>query len=354
MRTKWLGLLALLPVVGCGPVPDGDALEEYASIRSAITGSFSFDGAINVAVDASRAYVATGDALGVLDLATGSQKSYAFAVHDVAVSGNLVYALDAVAPGRPVGFLNRGGNGTLRVLSFANPASPASAAPSIDIPVGPYSGVSAAGSRFVVSGGTGSLTAGTITGGKLVTTFKTDLGAGQPDILLSPDGSQAYVSTDFDRDMVGITVLSMATGAVLDRIPLASGTFHVFTAPGQSAPANFALESAYVPGKNLLLTAHVDGLAAIDLAKLDNNASTSPVVRSLSPAALGVAPISVDVYGTTAYVVGSSPSAQLVTVDIGTFRVLGRRSLSGTPSSVAVNATSIVVANSNGVQVLAR
>ena len=146
----------------------------------------------------------------------------------------------------------------------------------------------------------------------------------------------------------------MATGATLDSIPLASGTLHVFTTPGQFAPANFALESAVVPGKNLLLTAHVDGLAAIDLRRLDNNMNTSPIVRSLSASALGITPISVEVYGNTAYVVGSSPAPQLVTVDIDTFRVLTRRSLSGTPTSVAVNATSVVVANRSGVQVLAR
>lgn len=352
MQTERLGFLALLIFLGCGTDPESSA--EYASLRSALVGTYSFAGATNVAVDDARAYIATGSGLGVLDLTTGSQTTYSLATDDVAVSGNLVYALDAVAPGRPVGVLNRGGNGTLRILSFATPASPSFAAPAIDIPVGPYSGVTAAGSRFIVSGGTGLLTAGTLTGGKLATNFNRDLGAGQPDVLLSPDGSQAYVSTDFDRDTVGITVLSMATGATLDSIPLASGTLHVFTTPGQFAPANFALESAVVPGKNLLLTAHVDGLAAIDLLRLDNNMNTSPIVRSLSASALGITPISVEVYGNTAYVVGSSPAPQLVTVDIDTFRVLTRRSLSGTPTSVAVNATSVVVANRSGVQVLLR
>ena len=62
-----------------------------------------------MAVDDARAYIATGSGLGVLDLTTGSQTTYSLATDDVAVSGNLVYALDAVAPGRPVGVLNRGG-----------------------------------------------------------------------------------------------------------------------------------------------------------------------------------------------------------------------------------------------------
>lgn len=354
MRTKWMGLLALFQALGCGPLAETDGSEEYASSVSALAGSYSFAGATNVAIGGSRAYIATGSALGVLDLTTGSKTSFSLRAHDVAVSGTTVYALDAVAPGRTPDLSNQGGSGMLRVISFANPASPAYAAPAISVPIGPFSGVSTAGGRFVVSGGTGVLTAGTLRSGALSTSFTRDLGVGQPDVLLSPDGSQAYVSTDFDGNTYGITVLSMATGATLDRIPLVSGSSRVLTTPGQFAPANFTVESAYVPGKNLLVTTHIDGLEAIDLTRLDNNASTSPVVRSLSASDLGVIPINVDVYGTTAYVVGSRPSAQLVTVDVDTFRVTGRRSLSGTPTSVAVDATSIVVANRSGVLVLAR
>ena len=59
-------------------------------------------------------------------------------------------------------------------------------------------------------------------------------------------------------------------------------------APGSAAPANFAVQSAVVPGQSTLVAVHPDGMAAIDLTRLDNNAATSPVVRSLTATALGV------------------------------------------------------------------
>ena len=141
-------------------------------------------------------------------------------------------------------------------------------------------------------------------------------------------------------------------GATLDRVSLVSGSSRVLSSPGSAAPANFAVQSAVVPGQSLLVAAHPDGMAAIDLTRLDNNPATSPIVRSISAAALGVIPVHVAATGTTAYVVGSSPSPQLVKVQLDTFRVLGRTALSGTPRGLAVSATQLVVATGAAVEVL--
>lgn len=351
---KWLGFL-MLPVLGCGSAADlADPAPDYVdNISSALTSTYSFPGATNVALSGSTAYIARGSSLGVLDLKTGSSVSYTIRAHDVAVSGSTVYVLDAVAPGARPDFSNQGGSGSLNVLSFATPASPSFAAPALRVPVGPFSGIATGGGRFVVSGGTGLLTAGTFTGTALSRGFTRDLGTGQPDVTLSADGTQAYVATDFDGNTYGITVLNMATGATLDRVALVSGSSRVLSSPGSAAPANFAVQSAVVPGQSTLVAVHPDGMAAIDLTRLDNNAATSPVVRSLTATALGVLPVHVAVAGNTAYVVGSSPSPQLVKVQIDTFKVLGRTALGGTPRGLAVSSTQLVIATGGGVEVLA-
>lgn len=348
---KWLGFL-MLPVLGCGSATDPSAPDYVDDITSALTSTYSFPGATNVALSGSTAYIARGSSLGVLDLKTGSAVSYTIRAHDVAVAGSTVYVLDAVAPGARPDFSNQGGSGSLNVLSFATPTSPSFAATALRVPVGPFSGIATGGGRFVVSGGTGLLTAGSLTGATLTRSFTRDLGTGQPDVTLSDDGTRAYVATDFDGNTYGITVLNMATGATLDRISLVSGSSRVLSSPGSAAPANFAVQSAVVPGQSLLVAAHPDGLAAIDLTRLDNNPATSPILRSISAAALGVIPVHVAATGTTAYVVGSSPSPQLVKVQLDTFRVLGRTALSGTPRGLAVSATQLVVATGAAVEVL--
>ncbi len=348
---KWVGFLGLLPFLGCGSAADSTP-ESVGTLTSALTGSYSFSGATNVAISGQRAYIARGSSLGVLDLTTGSTVSYTLRTHDVAAAGNYVYALDAVAPGTAPDFSNQGGSGSLNVLSFANPTAPAYAATALRVPVGPFSGIATGGGRFVVSGGTGVLTAGTFAAGALTRSLTRDLGLGQPDVTLSADGAQAYVSTDFDGNSYGITVLNVATGATLDRVPLVSGSSRVLSSPGSATPANFAVTSAAVAGRTFIVAAHTDGMAAIDLTRLDNNPATSPVLRTVSAATLGVVPVHVETSGTTAYVVGSSPSAQLVKVNVDTFRVLGRTALSGTPRGLAVSATAVVIANGSGVQVL--
>ncbi|HEX2574119.1 MAG TPA: hypothetical protein VH877_31525 [Polyangia bacterium] len=352
MRTTSALFLALLPAFGCGPT-SGDGIEAVDTGSSALVGSYALSGATNVAIGGTRAYVARGSSLGVLDLTTGSTVSYTVRTHDVAVSGNYVYTLDAVAPGASPDFSNQGGSGSLNVINFTTPTSPAYAASALSTNVGPFSGVAVAGSRFIVSGGTGLLRTGTFTGSALTSSYTRDLGLGQPDVTISADGAQAYVSTDFDGTNYGVTVLNAGTGATLDRIVLASGS-SVLNTPGSATPANFGVESAVVPSRNFILTASINGVAAIDLTRLDNNISTSPVLRTVSASTLGVTPINVDVYGTTAYVVGSSPSARLVWFNVDTFQVLGSKAISGTPRAVAVDANNIVVANVTGVQVLSR
>ena len=147
--------------------------------------------AVNLALSGDLAYVALGEAgLGVFDVRARRMVTVlvpedgAGSVDDLALADGLLFALDARAPGH------------LTTYALADARRPARSSGALPVPVEPFSGVSAAGGRVVVSGGTRPLTVAAYgPGGALATgTGSTELGRGQPDVLLAPGGAVAYVS----------------------------------------------------------------------------------------------------------------------------------------------------------------
>src|SRR5258705_8772507 len=148
--------------------------------------------AANVVIAGSTAYATLADrGFAILDVASGRRLAMvpppagSESVDDLATADGLLFALDARPPGH------------LSVFSIADPSHPVLANAPVDAAVGPFSGVSAHAGKVIVSGGTSlmSLRAydarGTLSG-VLATT---DFGRGQPFVLLSPDGTRAFVST---------------------------------------------------------------------------------------------------------------------------------------------------------------
>jgi hypothetical protein len=234
--------------------------------------------------------LATGQAVARVPPPAGSQS-----IDDLAVADGLLFVLDARAPG------------FLSVLSLADPKAPALVSGPVPVPVGPFTGVSAAAGRVVVSGGTSRLTLRSYDPeGHLGAAAATaDLGRGQPDVLLSSDGRRAYVSTHFFGPRFGITVLDVGDPpALTERGRLELETFG-FTAGG-AKPANFPVEMAARAG--LVLVAHSHGLAFVDV-----RGASPTLVKLLDP---GVEAVNVDVVDDMAVVVGSSPRPLLAFVDI--------------------------------------
>jgi hypothetical protein len=293
---SWI-LLVLLVAPGCylGSLT-------YPTLRSG--------DASHVAVEGSTAYVARGGmGVEVVDLDSrkrvlmlpppaGSRSSDHLSVAD----GNL-FVLDAR-------------RGRLSVYSVVEPRRPVLAVPPVDVPVGPFSGVSASGGRVIVSGGTSELTVFAYDGAGHLGKQRAiaDLGRGQPEVRMAPDGKRAVVSTHFTRPDFGITMLEVHAPP---RAPEPRGTLKLSGAgfsPGGFKPANFPLV-AIVAG-DLVFAAHGGGLAVIDAGDL----SAPRLLRVLT---LPVEPVSVSLStdGSTLAVVGSAPSPRVVLVDARTLDV---------------------------------
>jgi len=204
-----------------------------------------------------RAYIAAGaDGIDVVP-ASGKKAAARIAptqpmdrVDDLAVADGWLFALDATPPGH------------LQVYSLAHPDQPTSVDTAIAVPVGPFSGVSAAAGRVAVSGGTSSLTLRRYdVAGRLENQVATvDLGRGQPDLALRADGRLAIVSThrigpDFG---MGFVALDGATPHLLGFVPLRAAGFSA----GGYKPAHFPLVAAWQV--NHVYVAHGGGLAVID------------------------------------------------------------------------------------------
>jgi hypothetical protein len=221
-------------------------------------------------------------------------------VDDLALADGLLFALDARAPGH------------LTTYRLADPLRPERVSRPLEVPVEPFSGVSAAGGRAVVSGGTKPLTVAAYDGeGRLgPATAAADLGRGQPDVLVSPGGAVAWVSTHFSllRATYGITAIALGTPPepprTLSRLEIDGAGF----TPGAARPASFALEAA-LDGRTLLVASGA-GLSILDVAD-----PAAP--RLLSTLPLPVRAVNVDAAGGLAAVVGSVPSPTLVLVDLG-------------------------------------
>jgi len=262
--------------------------------------------ATNVVLDGGLAYVALGErGLGVYHVESRSMveviapEAGAESVDDLALADGLLFALDARAPGH------------LSVYRLTDPRRPLLVSGPMPVPVEPFSGVSAAAGRVVVSGGTKNLTVASYgEGGALAgITAAASLGRGQPDVLLAPDGAIAWVSTHFSwlKATYGVTGLRLETPPAsptpISRLELDGAGF----TPGAAKPANFPLESAL--DGHTLLVAFGAGLAAIDVVD-----PAAPRLLSVTP--LPVRPVNVDAAGGHAAVVGSDPAPRLVLVDV--------------------------------------
>lgn len=293
--------------------------------------------AANVAIHGSLAFVSLGQrGLEIVDVASGNVLEIvppppsSESVDDLAIAGDFLFALDARPPGH------------LSVFSLAAfPKMKLTSAP-VRVAVGPFSGVSAGGGRVIVSGGTSLMSLRTYDSeGKLGPLLaETDCGRGQPDVLMSPDGNRAFVSTHRWGPYFGLTVVRVAvsppsltqTGSVrLDT--------YGFTAGG-AKPASFPIETA-LEG-DVLYVATSRGLTVISVAVPDQ-----PTV--LATLDTGVEGVNVDVRNHLAAVVGSSPRPRLVLIDARSPpspRIVRSIPLpeGSRPTGVAIGATHVVVA----------
>lgn len=315
---------------------------------SEVTVSFVSQRTNNVAAFDGLAYLARGSAgLGVLDLETRVVRNVTLpssmrSVDDVSVADGLLFALDASSPG------------FLAVFDLADPYQPRLVGGPVGVPVSPFAGVSAAGGRVVVSGGTSLLTVRSYsqaTGQLSSGVASIDLGIGQPDVLVSPDGLAAYVSTDFagffGGATFGVTVLGLNAPPQLPTIRSRVGMPGAGFTSGVRGPANFPIESVAL-SSDAFVTAHGAGLTHVD-------ASTG---RILSSRNLGAPLVNVDADRDRAFAVG--PGGRLIEIDYssspaGTL-ISNRIVLSGAPfTGVAVTDEHIVIAaNERGVIVLPR
>jgi hypothetical protein len=303
--------------------------------------------AANVAIAGDFAYATLGaGGIEIVRLAGGERRAMALppgaSADDLAVADGLLFVLDARPPGG------------LSVYSLADPAAPALREPPVAVEVGPFAGVSAAAGRVAVSGGTGLLSLrGYARDGRLGAEVATaDLGRGQPDLRLSPDGQSAFVSTHVFGPRFELRVVRLGSDPLRiepgGSLPLATFGF----TPGGARPASFPVQSGALPG-GLVLVAHAAGLGVVDAA----DPGAPRLLRVLD---VGVLPVAVDAQGGVAAVVGSSPEPRLVVLDlrdparaeIAAARALPAGSLA---TGVAIGPSQVAVAaHARGVLVFAR
>jgi hypothetical protein len=294
----------------------------------------------NLVANGSLVYATLADdGIAVFD-ATSEQRLATIAppagesIDDLALADDLLFALDARPPGH------------LSVYSLANPRHPSFVAPSHDVPVGPFSGVSAAHGLCIVSGGTSQLTAwrydarGSLTGP--VATI--DLGRGQPDVLVTAAGL-LYVSTHYWGPYFGIDIVRFDSArSRLDKLaelPLAGAGFTT----GGAKPANFPIESTLL-GNDTLLVASARGIDVVDI----HVAEQPRLVGSID---VGGPAVNVDVEDRVAAVAVAGDAPALVLLDFGSVPPQQRRFLLpvGTfPAGVALGGPrAAVAAGKNGV-----
>lgn len=299
------------------------------------------DASTNVAIAHGVAYVARS-ARGIerIELRSGRRVMSPVPVHsdrvdDLAVADGLLFALDATPPGRLSTF-RVARDGALHAVA------------DVEVPVGPFSGVAAAGGHVIVSGGTSSLSLfryrrdGTLDASASLA----DFGRGQPDVALADGGRVALVSTHVRGPRFGLTVADVSDPPLALRergyleIPGAG-----FTAGGFH-PANFPLQSAAC--RDVVLVVHGGGLSVLRAPP-----GRAPSLLAWSDLGLQATAIAVDAERSLAYVVGAAPRPQLLTLDIrqpAHPRVIARDALMayGSPSAIALDATHLVVALQGG------
>ena len=286
------------------------------------------------------------DGVAIIDAATGRTITTlpppegAESVDDVAVAGDILFTLDARAPGH------------LAAYAIHNPAAPRQVATARAVPVGPFSGVSASGGICIVSGGTSRLTVWRydrhgVLEGPVATG---DFGRGQPDVLVSPSRSLAFVSTHYWGPYFGLDVVRYdSTGqlTLLSELPLDGAGFTA----GGAKPASFPFVTSILD-PHTLLVAYARGLGVIDITRPE----APRLVRTVP---LGGPAVSLTVRDSTALAAVGGDEPALVLLEFSDGREIGRRRLplaAGTiPGGVALTATRAAVAlGPRGVQVFPR
>ena len=296
--------------------------------------------AANVVTDGTLAFVSLGErGLEIVDVASGKvleivpPPASSESVDDLAIAGRFLFALDARPPGH------------LSVFSLASSPSLKLVSPPTEVAVGPFSGVSAGGGRVIVSGGTSlmSLRAYDSEGRLGPRLAEIDCGRGQPDILMNPDGTWAFVSTHRWGPYFGLTSVRVAGSppSMTKSGSLKLDTYG-FTAGG-AKPANFPIETA-LEG-DVLYAATLRGLTVVSMAVPDQP-------NLLATLDAGVKGVNVDVRDHLAALVGSSPKPTLVLIDVrspSSPRVVRSISLpeGSRPTGVAIGAAHVVVAAGN-------
>ena len=333
---RWLAAAVAIALLVVGVASPGCAWVAlgYGSLRYPTTRSGE---SANVVISGTTAYGTLGDrGLEVVDLTSPERRrviappSGSESVDDLSIADGLLFLLDARRPGH------------LSVFSLADSGKPGLASAPVAVEVGPFSGVSAGGGRVVVSGGTSLLSLRAYDrGGRLGPVIATaDLGRGQPDVLVAPEGTRAFVSTHFGGPHFGLTALALAgRTAALARGGKVDLDTYGFT-PGGAKPASFPVEAA-VTG-NIVLVAHEGGLAVISVEDLSRP-------RLLTVLGLPVRAVNVDVDGAMAAVVGSSPKPLMVLIDVANPSAPVVRGTVALPegsraTSVAIGPDDIVVA----------
>jgi len=247
-------------------------------------------------------------------------------VDDVAAADGLLFVLDARPPG------------SLAVYSLADRLNPTLIAPAIDVPVGPFSGVSAAHGVAVVSGGTSALSSWSYDAtGALGDVAHIDLGRGQPDALVG-DAGTVFVSTHYWGPYFGLDVVrrDSASLRVVARVRLTDAGFTT----GGAKPANFPVEAALLDSATLLV-AHRRGVAVLDVSRPD----AARLVRVID---VGGPAVNVDAMDRVAAVSvgGGVPAVVLIDFRSGPAAVVRRVTLpSGTkPAGVALSRHSVLIA----------
>ncbi len=285
-------------------------------------------GPINLAVDGERIGVAVGErGVDLLDWKTSARLAHADpggasdSYDDVALAGGWLFALDA-----DDGLLSVFDAKTLAVVQR-----------DVEVPVGPYSGVAAAGGRVVVSGGTDAATVFRYdTAGRLTVERTVEGHRGKPEVALDREGRAMFFSTHFSDPVDGHEFgLSVATfdGRFVDALGLPGAGF----TEGGGRPASFPIRAAITQER--VLVAHGGGLSIVAYdGTLD--------LKLLTTLNLGIQAVDVTVEGSTAWVVGVSPSS-VVEVDLtepAAPKVRKRTPLSDPPSAIVASGDKLVIA----------
>jgi hypothetical protein len=261
-------------------------------------------GAINLAVRGEHVVVARGEqGIEVVAAADGSVVSRldplgdSDSYDDVTSDGNVVLALDA-------------DDELLTSFTLSAEGQLAAVTADVEVATGPYSGVSLASGRAVVSGGTCEISFVAVdSGGGLALDGTLTAFRGQPDATMIPDGSGALMSTHFsgsedefvDGAEFGVTTVDVAAKSTV----ATSGMVGAGFTDGGGTPASWPVR-AHISG-DLAYVAHGGGL---DILRIEPGLG----LTRLSHIGLSIQATDVYVDGATAYVTGVP--ARVVAVDV--------------------------------------